>query len=80
MSTGLPLIASDNRGTRDYAVHQDNALMCRHDSVEDFADAISRLAQDPGARNEMGRKNVEIAKKYDIKIINSQMQQIYRNV
>lgn len=80
MATGLPLIASDNRGTRDYSVHQDNALMCRYDSVDDFADAISRLAANPGMRSEMGVKNVEIAKKYDIANINSQMKQLYAEV
>lgn len=80
MATGLPLIASDNRGTRDYAVHRVNALVCRHDSVEEFADAISQLAGNPGLRNEMGSKNVEIAKKYDIVSINAQMKQLYAEV
>ena len=80
MATGLPLIASDNRGTRDYAVHRVNALVCRHDSVEEFADAISQLAGNPGLRNEMGSKNVEIAKKYDIVSINAQMKHLFAEV
>lgn len=42
MSAGIPLICSDNRGTREYAENGINALVC-DDRSESYAAAISRL-------------------------------------
>lgn len=80
MSAGLALIASDNRGTRDYAVHLDNAFLCQHDSVAEFAAAIQRLSEDAALRQKMGEKNLEIVKKFDVEKINTYMKEIYRSV
>ena len=46
MACGLPLICSDNRGTREYAIDGKNALVCRYDSVDDFVTAIYTLDND----------------------------------
>ena len=40
LSMGLPLIVSDNRGTREYMIQGKNGFICRHDSVEDFIRSI----------------------------------------
>ena len=44
LSCGVPLIASDNRGTREYAVHNMNAVVCKSDSVTDFVKAIDKVS------------------------------------
>lgn len=44
LSCGVPLIASDNRGTREYAVHNMNAIVCKSDSVTDFVKAIDKVS------------------------------------
>lgn len=80
MSAGLALIASDNRGTRDYAVHLDNAFLCQHDSAAEFAAAIQHLSEDAALRQKMGEKNLEIVKKFDVEKINTYMKEIYRSV
>ena len=43
MASGLPLIASLNRGTRDYADNGINALLCNCYSPNEFANAINQL-------------------------------------
>ena len=55
MACGLPLICSDNRGTREYAIDGKNALVCRYDSVDDFVTAIYTLDNDASMRIRMGK-------------------------
>lgn len=77
MSCGLALIASKNRGTLDYSVDGDNALLCEPTAVKDFAEAITKLADDPSLRRTMAIKNIDVAKHYDIETTNSIMKKIY---
>jgi len=43
---GVPLVAADNRGTREYARDGENAIVCKADSVQEFARAIDMLYRD----------------------------------
>lgn len=43
LSTGIPLIVADNRGTREYAKDGTNALVCLDQTVEEYSKAIQRL-------------------------------------
>ena len=79
MAAGLPLIASDNRGTRDYAVHMDNALVCKHDDVDAFAKALRILSDEPALAESMGEKNRLCARRYDVSKVNEIMREIYSN-
>ena len=79
MASGLPLVTSDNRGTRDFAVHNDNAFVCGYNDAEGFAEAIDRLIKDPSLAEEMKNKNRLCAQKYDIKNVNEIMRKIYAN-
>ena len=47
---GVPLVAADNRGTREYALDSENAFVCKADSVQDFARAIDMLYRDKELR------------------------------
>lgn len=77
MAAGLPLIVSDNRGTRDYAKQLDNAMICKSGCVEDFVQAIRCLADKDDLRSSMGAKNASIAEKYDVSYIMPAMKEIY---
>ena len=79
MAAGLPLIASNNRGTRDYANDGENALICDCFSVEQFADAIKKLVADEKLRETMGAKNIEKVKPFDFSNALSEMKKIYFN-
>lgn len=41
----VPVIASDNRGSREYMCHTENGIVCQADKVADFMDAICRMRQ-----------------------------------
>lgn len=79
MAIGLPLICSDNRGTRDYASCGKNALVCNYNSVKQFAEAIQKMLTELDMRLKMGRINYEIAKQYDVNKVESNMMSIYEN-
>ena len=79
MAAGLPLIASSNRGSRDYAIDGENALICDCFSVEQFADAIKNLSNDKKLREKMGAKNIEKVKPFDFSTALSEMKKIYFN-
>jgi glycosyltransferase involved in cell wall biosynthesis len=77
MAAGLPLIASDNRGTRDYAKNNENAILCDPLDEKSFAEAISLLYENADLRKQMGDMNPEIAKRFDIRNVLSEMDKIY---
>lgn len=79
MAAGLPLIASNNRGTKDYATDGKNALLCDCFSVEQFANAIKKLSNDKNLRETMGAQNIEKVKPFDFSNALSEMEKIYFN-
>lgn len=78
MASGLPLIVSNNRGTRCYALDNVNAIVCPagHDA-KPYADAIMRLMNDSALVTAMSQYNQQAAQKYDVSIINDCMRRIY---
>ncbi len=77
MASGLAFIASDNRGIRDLATNNVNAIICEHSSQNQFAKAIERLTLDENLRTSMGKRNAEIAKKFDTSRVLEQMSAVY---
>ena len=76
MAAGLPLIISNNRGARDFAVNNKNALVCNPVSVSEFSNAIAVL-KDSQMRVKFGKKNVMISKKFDFEEVSDKMESIY---
>lgn len=76
MACGLPLIVSDNRGTRGF-LKSENAITCRYDDVDAFAEAIQILSNDKELCMKMGALNQEKSRAFDYAIVNKQMKQIY---
>lgn len=76
MACGLPLIVSDNRGTRGF-LGAENAITCRYDDVDAFAEAIQILSNDKELCMKMGALNQEKSRAFDYAIVNKQMKQIY---
>lgn len=50
MASGIPLIAADNRGTREYLIDQENGLVCNAASADEFAKAILSLYENKEQR------------------------------
>ena len=54
LAMGIPVIASDNRGTREYMRHGKNGYLCRHDDSESFLKGIEMIRRrNPKQREEM---------------------------
>ena len=77
MASGLPLICADNRGTRSYACHEENALVCPWNDPMAFARAIETLRNDPQKRIAFGEQGREMAKNFSVEQIVSVMKDIY---
>lgn len=78
MASGLPLICSDNRGTRDYAVNSENAFVCDFHSVDDFSCAIRKTVGSKKTMYEMGLVQQSICKKFDITTVTAIMTDVYK--
>lgn len=77
MASGLPIIASDIRGSRDLLEGSDNILVSRYDDISAYTEAIRTLAEDEARRMAVGLANSTRATAYDISIIIETMQRIY---
>ncbi len=77
---GVPLIAADNRGTREYAVNGKNAFVCRADHPEEFAAAIEKLRTDPRMRQQMSEACRDSAMEFTLPAVDHTMRKFYENV
>lgn len=76
MASGLPLIVSDNRGTRGF-LNEDMAITCTNSDVVKFAEAIEKLQSDMDLRMRMGKLNKEKSSEFDISRVNGIMHKLY---
>lgn len=77
---GVPLIAADNRGTREYAVDGYNSIICRADNVTDFREAISRMHSDTEYRCALSSHCRETSKNFSREAVGKVMEDIYGSV
>ena len=74
MAAGLPLICSDNRGTREYAKVGENAIVCN--TLLEYAEAINYL-QVAESRKLLGENARVVANRFDKDNVNKIMMKIY---
>lgn len=77
MACGLPLIASDNRGVRDFCVNHSNGIVCRYNDEIEFKNAISYLKNNKNIIEQMKTKNEKKVNEFDIKNTLSILKNIY---
>ncbi len=66
LSCGIPVIASDNRGTREYMRDGENGFVCPAEDPAAFAEAIGRLKEDPELRARLSGEAVRSADAWTI--------------
>ena len=76
MAAGLPLVCEDNRGTREYALNGQNAIVCYASNADEYAAAIMKLS-DEKLRKEYGLAAMKSVEKFDVSNINKLMNEIY---
>lgn len=77
---GVPLIAADNRGTREYAFDNYNSIVCRADNVTDFREAISRMYSDSIYRDMLSSHCRETSENFSRETVGKIMGSIYGSV
>ena len=74
---GVPLIVSDNRGTREYAIDTVNSIVCDANSVSDFATAIEKMVVDTEFRNRLAGRCRQSAMLFTIREVEKTMKKVY---
>lgn len=81
LSMGVPVIASDNRGTREYMEHKKNGYICKYDDVDGFIKGIEFIQNlSPKKRREMAAYCESCTAPFDQAYANAVMQGIYTGV
>lgn len=76
---GVPLIVSDNRGTREYAQEGVNSIICNAKNADDFVAAIHQLCFNQSKREQMARLCRASAEQFTIREVEQTMRQIYQD-
>lgn len=77
MACGLPLVAAENRGTRDICVQGVNGFLSSPFSPEEFKENLEKLLNDDKLCDSMRKANVERAKYFSVKDVTKLMREIY---
>lgn len=78
LACGVPVVAADNRGTREYILPGENGWLCRSDSPEDYAAAFRQWDRLTPEEKSVIRKNCRAsAEKFDRKYAAYVMEQMY---
>ena len=80
MACGLPILCSDNREHRALISHLETGLIFDAADTKSLIDFLVLLYKNPALRQEMGQRNVSIAKKLSLDEVLPRMQEIYMKV
>lgn len=78
MAAGLPCVASNIRGNVDLIENRKGGFLCAPTDSDSFANAIVKLAESSKLRHEMSENNVMSIKKYDIRVVEKEIERIFR--
>ncbi len=79
MACGVPVIASDNRGTRSFVKHLENGFLCMNNSIESYVEAIKCLLYDTKLKEHILNEAHETVEKFSLENILLNMNEIYKN-
>lgn len=78
LAMGIPVIASDNRGTREYMVDKKNGFVCKYDDLDGFVKGIEAIKNMGSEERIKMKKYCQIsAKPFDRRCTISKMEKIY---
>lgn len=77
LASSVPVIAADNRGTREYMKDGINGIVCYGNYSDEFAAAIKKLKDDKGLRNEMSLNCRATVSNFKISETEKIMRQVY---
>lgn len=80
LGCGVPVIAADNRGTREYMRSGANGIVCKANEVSAFEKAIKTLKDNPDIREAYGRKALELVGVFSKETAKETMKTIYAKI
>lgn len=81
LAMGVPVIASDNRGTREYMVHGKNGYVCSYNDAVGFAENIKKLMNlSHFEKSKMSLDCVDSVKAFDKSKTHEKMTEIYQQI
>lgn len=80
MACGVPLIVSDNRGTREYMQHNRNGIVCKPDDVEAFAEAIVNIRTNPAFAENMTKEALQTVQNFSVEKSTTIMRALYEKI
>lgn len=80
MACGLPCIASKIRGNVDLLDDEKGGYLCECHDDNKIASKLDLLANNKGLLKKMGEYNLEAIKKFDISVVEKEIQDIYAEV
>jgi glycosyltransferase involved in cell wall biosynthesis len=69
MAAGLPVIATETTGYRDFVIHEETGLVVPVGDPRALSQAISRLTADAGLRRRLGAQARERAATFDEDVV-----------
>lgn len=80
MYCGLPLVASNTRGIRDYTTQGKSGFLCDSEDVTGYKEAIRQLKENPALRNDCGLYNKEAVKAFLLEQVNEEVHQLFEEL
>lgn len=80
MASGLPVVAVDAGALKELCQDGRNGYLCHKDDVEQFADGISKILDDPKERKRMSEESLVIAHTHDLDATLNRFEAIYRDL
>ena len=80
MACAVPMIAADNRGTREYMHDKENGIVCDPYKIEEFKNAIIELYQSEELREYMAINCRTTAEQFGIEATDKIMRRIYGEI
>ena len=81
LAMGVPVIAADNRGTREYMIHEENGYICPWDDVEGYRKNLKRIMELTDSELEaMKFFCVKSVERFDKKYVSLIMRGIYERL
>jgi len=77
----IPVLASNNRGTREYMQHMQNGYVCEYNDIEGFIKGMDYLATlTKEQRSAMQSSATESVKRFDKMLVRSEMKAVYQKL
>lgn len=81
LAMGVPVLASDNRGTREYMRHGENGYVYSWNDVGGFCEGIERLRDRTAEEKvQMKQKCIDSVESFQCKYTNAIMREVYENI